>query len=169
MFNLLLLLYYFLPAYVANASPPLLAKLFPRWVAPVDFALSFRGRRLLGSHKTWRGIIGATILGGITFLIQQHFFPMEMHLPWFTGFLLAFGAIVGDSVESFFKRQLHIPAGNPWFPFDQIDYTIGAFLFTFPLFWPGWSLAILLALLNLLLSASAHYIGFLLKINKEPF
>jgi len=44
------------------------------------------------------------------------------------------GALVGDLIKSFFKRKLKIDEGNAWFPFDQIDWIIGAYVFSFPLF-----------------------------------
>jgi CDP-2,3-bis-(O-geranylgeranyl)-sn-glycerol synthase len=42
------------------------------------------------------------------------------------GFLLGFGALSGDLIESFFKRRLNMPSGWLWAPFDQLDWIIGA-------------------------------------------
>ena len=41
------------------------------------------------------------------------------------GPLFAIGALGGDALKSFFKRQVGIRPGGTWFPFDQIDYIIG--------------------------------------------
>src|SRR5687768_4272859 len=57
----------FLPAYVANMSPVLVAKLVPGWKAPIDGGrLGKDGKRLLGPGKTWRGLVGGTLLGAVT-------------------------------------------------------------------------------------------------------
>lgn len=57
----------FLPAYVANMSPVLVAKLIPGWKAPIDGGrLGKDGKPLLGPGKTWRGLVGGTLAGGLT-------------------------------------------------------------------------------------------------------
>jgi CDP-2,3-bis-(O-geranylgeranyl)-sn-glycerol synthase len=48
--------------------------------------------------------------------------------PLLLGFLFGLGALAGDAIESFFKRQANVPAGAAWFPFDQIDYIAGGCL-----------------------------------------
>ncbi len=173
---LLQLVWYFLPVYVANGSPPLLAKLplLGTWNAPVDLGRDWGKRRLFGDHKTWRGLIGGILLAGIVFLVQQRYVsiaplvPYAM-LPWWLGFLLGAGALLGDLVKSFFKRRITIKPGGNWAPFDQIDYAVGAFLLSFPVFWPGLPAALYLVVLSGAISAAAHYLGFQLKVNKERF
>ena len=57
----------FLPAYVANMSPVLVAKVIPGWKAPIDGGrVGKDGQRLLGPGKTWRGLAGGTVLGAAT-------------------------------------------------------------------------------------------------------
>lgn len=59
-------LWLFLPAYLANMAPVFVAKLFPKWSAPIDGGhVGPDGRRLLGAGKTWRGLAGGTLLGGV--------------------------------------------------------------------------------------------------------
>ncbi|MBI3028400.1 MAG: CDP-archaeol synthase [Candidatus Rokubacteria bacterium] len=36
------------------------------------------------------------------------------------------GALAGDLGKSFFKRRLDIASGKPLFPFDQLDFVVGA-------------------------------------------
>lgn len=63
-------LWLFLPAYVANMSPVLSAKLVPGWSAPIDGGRTdAQGRPLLGPGKTWRGLLGGTIAGAATALL----------------------------------------------------------------------------------------------------
>jgi hypothetical protein len=52
---------------------------------------------------------------------------------WLLGPLLGCGDLLGDAIESFLKRQRGTAPGNPWFPFDQIDYIIGGLLFSLPI------------------------------------
>ena len=124
----------YLPAMVANMAP-VFADTYKvlLWLnKPVDFGLSFGGVRLLGSHKTFRGYIAGTVMGGVTAVILfflVHVAPYEsfVHACVF-GCVTGFAALLGDSVKSFFKRRFSIPSGSRWIPFDQIDFVVGATL-----------------------------------------
>ena len=78
------------------------------------------------------------------------------------------GALIGDAVESYFKRQRRIPSGQPWFPFDQTDYIIGGLLFSMPFaVLPVWLILWVFGLyfgLHLLSS----YIGYRLGLKELP-
>jgi len=141
---LLSVLYFMLPAYFANMAPVFVRKV--RFLEiPIDFNKKFRGKPILGKHKTWRGLVFG-IFFGIVIAYLQHFlyrysFFSNISLidynNWLiVGFLLSFGALFGDSVKSFFKRRLGVKPGKPFIPWDQIDYAVGAILFvyiTYPL------------------------------------
>lgn len=126
----------FLPAGVANATPVFANRipLLNRWSTPMDFGLTWRNKRLLGNNKTWRGVLTGTILAGITGWLlfpitdsgQSRLVVLGLSL------LMGFGALLGDALESFIKRQRGVPAGHSWFPFDQIDYIIGGLLIITP-------------------------------------
>lgn len=168
------LAYYFIPAYAANALPPLLVKipLLEKWKTPVDFGKKWHDKPLLGKNKTWRGVIGGTLIGGLIFLLQQHFLPLSSipydSMQWYAGFLLAFGAIfLGDCGKSLLKRRFAKRPGASWIPFDQIDFTIGAFLLTYWIFWPGWFLALILMVLNGFCSMLFHLIGYAIGVTKD--
>ncbi|MGZ8796222.1 MAG: CDP-archaeol synthase, partial [Thermoanaerobaculia bacterium] len=62
--------YMFLPAGVANATPPLLTRFFGLG-RPIDAGRSWRGQPIFGSHKTWLGLIGGTLAGVATFAVQR--------------------------------------------------------------------------------------------------
>ena len=84
------------------------------------------------------------------------------------GPLLGFGALFGDSVESFIKRQMGIKPGRSWFPFDQLDYIFGGLLFS--------SLIVQLSLINYLIIVIVwviihllgSYVGYLLGLKAKP-
>lgn len=130
--------WFFLPAGFANMAPIIGNKIpyWNRWKTPMDFGKSFRGQRILGNNKSWRGFVSGVILAGIVAAIES---PFIYHaLPddhvWFVlaGMAMGAGALLGDAVESFFKRQAKVAPGESWFPFDQIDYILGGLLVVLP-------------------------------------
>ena len=62
-----------------------------------------------------------------------------LNLDYFEGFplmiplvlSLCFGALLGDIVESFFKRRAGKERGEDWIPFDQLDFLLGALFLSF--------------------------------------
>lgn len=126
------ILFYFLPAMVANSAPVFVNKynLLKRLNKPIDFGYSWRGERVLGDNKTIRGFLSGVFSGGCAGIIL---FFVHAQAPY-DSFLLALvygaltggAALVGDSVKSFFKRRIGIRPGALWIPFDQIDYVLGA-------------------------------------------
>lgn len=145
--DILFAFWFFLPAAFANAIPVPIAKIpwLKKFEAPMDFGNTFRGKRIFGSHKTWRGFIAGVIMATLALWIQQllvanYAWAANLtgqvdyeHLPTLIlGPLFAIGALGGDAIESFFKRQHGTPPGHGWFPWDQIDYIIGAAIATAP-------------------------------------
>lgn len=98
----------------ANTTPWILARLLgTRLTAPMDFGLTLRdGRRLLGSHKTWRGFLGASAASGIVGALSG--------VGWWLG--VGFGALsmTGDAVSSAVKRRLGHPPGSEVLGIDQL-------------------------------------------------
>jgi CDP-2,3-bis-(O-geranylgeranyl)-sn-glycerol synthase len=181
--DLVFALWFFLPAGVANLTPVLVYKLpiLRNWSAPIDFGHSWRGHRLLGANKTWRGIISGLIAATLAVWLQTTLLrhsswlvgvsrPLDyMALPYFTlGFLLGLGALGGDALKSFFKRQLKVASGRSWFPFDQLDYVVGGLLLSalvvrLPAVIYAYIIVVYFAL-HLLFS----YLGYLLKLKDHP-
>lgn len=141
----------FVPALLANTGAIISTKLLPKSDFPVDFYRTFRGRRIFGAHKTWRGLICGILMSMIVFSAQKVIFK---ETPFFKdlslidyektsllfGFLSGFGSLLGDIVKSFFKRQYDIAPGKPWLPFDQIDWLIGSVLFIYPFLNLSWEI-----------------------------
>jgi len=131
-----------LPAYVANAAAVLVGG-----GRPIDFGKKWKdGSRVLGDGKTWRGLLAGAFVGIIVgfglavagkFLANGDFafiglsdfggFPIE--IPIVSS--ICFGALMGDIVESFFKRRVGRKRGEDWIPFDQIDFILGVLFFSF--------------------------------------
>ncbi len=146
-------LWIFLPAGFANMAP-VLAKKVPGLQfldIPIDGGGTFRKRRIFGANKTVRGFVAGFVLAWFGVLLQRYVWN-HVGLPCLQcgletnyaenlvtvnaallALLYSFGALGGDAIESFFKRQLDKPAGSRWVPFDQLDYIVGGLLATYPI------------------------------------
>ena len=85
------------------------------------------------------------------------------------GALLGLGAILGDLVESYYKRKAGIPSGKSWKPWDQLDFVIGGIIFSFFVFVPPAEVVLVLLIFSPLLHIGANYLGYYLKINKKKW
>ncbi len=165
-------LLFFLPAGIANMSPIFSSRLplLKSWTAPLDFGRSYRGKRIFGANKTWRGLVTGVVMGTLTGMaLYGPFLADDSKLDFLlVCAAMSCGALVGDAVESFFKRQRGIPSGSSWFPFDQTDYIIGGLVFTLPFgLLPLWLVAWVFGLyfgLHLLSS----YVGYLVGLKDKP-
>lgn len=119
-------LWLFLPAIAANMAPVFAARyhLLPGLNRPLDGGNIWRNKRILGDHKTARGALIGIFAGTLIGLLQGQAL---------IGLLQGFGALAGDAAKSFVKRRLSKPPGTSWSPWDQIDFILGAVLFTAPL------------------------------------
>ncbi|MFO8016028.1 MAG: CDP-archaeol synthase [Candidatus Woesearchaeota archaeon] len=172
--------YFMLPAYLANAAPVLTKNVLKSLARPLDMGHHLRGRPLFGSHKTLRGLLAAIVAGIVVFLVQVclHRFPLFQGIELFDyssfysqyyilpGFLLGFGAIMGDLVESLIKRQASINAGGRWIPWDQVDFLIGALLLFFLIYIPSWKVIVILFVLTPLIHIGMNHLAFYLNIRK---
>jgi CDP-2,3-bis-(O-geranylgeranyl)-sn-glycerol synthase len=175
-------LWFFLPAGLANAVPVVVSKLpyLKRWNTPLDFGKEHKGQPIFGANKTWRGLLAgmvvATLVIGLQKLATQNiswfadisWIDYEPTKIWLLGPLSGAGALLGDAVESFFKRRRGTPAGQPWFPFDQIDYIIGGsllslFVIRLPLSHYIWTLAVWLGM-----HIVTVYVFYLLGVRDKP-
>lgn len=141
----------FLPllgAFLAHA-PVLRFGLFPGIARPIDGGATFRGRRIFGDNKTWRGAIVMTsgVVAAACLLAQAPAYWSRLpegiqHAgPLVFGLLLGLGAVVGELPNSFLKRQLDIgageqersPVGIALVILDQGDFVLGAWLLLAPI------------------------------------
>jgi CDP-2,3-bis-(O-geranylgeranyl)-sn-glycerol synthase len=139
-------LWFYVPAYAANMSPVLVRGRFGLLAVPLDAGRTLGGKRVLGDHKTWRGLLAAALTGALVFELQRLLYVCGIATslaaidygaqPWGAGVLLGLGAMVGDAVKSFFKRRIGIAPGASWPVFDQIDFLLGAYLLALPIYAP---------------------------------
>ena len=174
---ILSVIYLYLPIGIANIFASLSRHLFPRWNYPLDFNQSFRGQRVLGSHKTWRGLIIGILAAFLFFIWQKYLYAYYPSIRDFSlvdynaisllaGAVMGLGAILGDALKSFFKRQLNIAPGRPWFPFDQLDFVIGGVLLSWPLVPVSGNIILATMVLGLLFHLLFKVIGYICRVDK---
>ena len=180
----LTLIWLFLPMAVANMGP-VIANNIPimkRFNQPLDLGKTFRGKRIFGSHKTIRGILAGTIMGLLVVVIQVVLTSM---FNWpeslsrgvdysessimLMGLFMGFGAMAGDAIKSFFKRQIGVEPGHSWVPFDQLDFVLGGFLASLPFFTLSIKLYALGIFLALVLHPTINVIAWILRLQDKPF
>lgn len=183
----LIALWVFMPAGIANMAP-VLAKKVPGLNflnKPIDGGASFRKKRIFGDHKTVRGFVAGFVLAWLAVLLQRVVWKnvalpclqcgMDNHYAMqlttvnslLLAFLYSFGALGGDAIESFFKRQFNKPSGSRWFPFDQLDYIVGGLLATYPVGLYSRDLMIMIVVIFFGLHILSTFIGYHLGLKDE--
>jgi len=170
-------LYLATPAFVANMMPVILARLHVLVFLdkPIDNGFLWRGKRLLGNNKTWRGVIGAMI-GALLVVFIQYYLKIPLGIMTFAydSLLIALvygisiGALVmaGDAIGSIIKRQLGLRSGDPSIPLDQIDYIVLFIIGTIPFTqWTIWS-ACILTVATFFLNIGTNVLAYVTGIKK---
>ncbi|MFZ2456705.1 MAG: CDP-2,3-bis-(O-geranylgeranyl)-sn-glycerol synthase [Candidatus Altiarchaeia archaeon] len=184
-------LWFIFPAYLANSAPVDVSQIksLKKYGTPIDGGKTFRGKRILGDGKTWRGfyagIIAGTLVGLVQTAIQQSLANDYSNLPQMSvalAFMISLGALVGDMAESFLKRQMNLKPGAPLPLFDQLDFVFGAVFFAWA--WIvistgqiagafegmlGWSRFLLILLITPLMHLITNFIAWAWKLKKDPW
>lgn len=134
-------LYLFAPLIVASLLAGIVMHfdLLPSLRRPIDAGGTLYGRRLLGEHKTWRGVVIAVIgcIGGVAlqkYALSNHIGAIALveyrgvNVALF-GAAMGAGAMLGEFPNSFVKRQLGIDPGKTgrglarglFYLWDQVD------------------------------------------------
>lgn len=172
--DILLALLFFLPAGVANSAPPVANKipLLNRWRTRIDFGANIGGEPVFGKNKTWRGMVFGTLLAGLSAIILYPLLGDSIEIgtsSFAMGCILGFGALLGDIIESFFKRRIGIAPGKAWLGFDQLDYVAGAIVLSIPFVRLDAASYAAIILVFFVLHFVVSYIGYLLGIKENPF
>lgn len=171
-------IYLMLPAYISNMAPVFVKKIFNFMAVPLDFDKTINGKPILGKNKTFRGVFFATFSGIAAALLQHYLYRYEFfrQLSFFDysnwllfGFLMGFGAIIGDSVKSFFKRRIGIGPGQRFMPFDQIDFVLVGLIFVMPVFDLTFKILFVSLGISFLLHILSVHLGFYLHIRNEKW
>ena len=154
-------LIFIFPAYCANAAPVLVGG-----GAKMDFGRNFvDGKRVFGDNKTFRGFFFGLAVGVLVGLADVFVF----HLMILFAILTPLGALVGDLAGAFLKRRLGIAPGQPLPVVDQVDFVLGALLFSIPLEIVNWELAITVLLITPPIHLLTNYVAYKLKLKRNPW
>jgi len=169
--------YFMMPAYFANMAPVLFRKInFLNH--PVDFNRKIKNTPILGKNKTYRGIFFGVLSALFIAYLQFYFYKYDFfrtislynYSNWLLiGFLLGFGALIGDLAKSFIKRRRNIMPGQRYIPLDQLDYSVGAILLFS--FYNILSLdkILIIIIMGFFLHIIVNHIAFYLKIRGEKW
>ena len=149
---------------VANSAPILIRQIpfLGKFTYPLDCNVRFfDGRRLLGTSKTWRGLIAAILA---TLLCS-----FALQTGWFTGLAVGSLAMLGDSLSSFIKRRLAMPPSHMALGLDQIPESLLPIIYLHYLWQFDWQYIWVLVLIFTILELMLSRILFLLHIRKRPY
>lgn len=154
-------LVFIFPAYCANAVPVIAGG-----GKPMDFGKNFLdGKRVFGKNKTYRGFFFGLAVGTIVGLSECFLF----NYPLLFGVLSPLGALLGDLAAAFLKRRIGIAPGGLFPIVDQVDFAVGALLFSLPLNIISWNLAIAVIIITPPIHIVTNFVAYKLKLKKNPW
>src|SRR5665647_360581 len=160
------------PAYCANGTPVLAGG-----GTSMDFGRNFvDGKRIFGNNKTFRGFFFGWGVGFGVGLVEGLVFGFESY-PVLFALLIPLGALLGDLTGAFIKRRIGIAPGGLLPIVDQVDFVVGAVVFSLPLALTGWQLGVSafwqVAVAALLITPPIHlftnFLAYKLKLKKNPW
>jgi len=151
------------PAYCANAIPVITGG-----GHPIDFGKRFfDGKPIFGKNKTFRGFFFGLAVGTAVGLVESAFFGYHL----FFGLLLSLGALFGDLSGAFVKRRLGLAPGDLFPVMDQIDFILGAILFSFLVSPPFMSVGLMIAVLIITppIHLLTNFVAYKLGLKNNPW
>jgi len=156
-------LYFIFPAYCANAVPVIFGG-----GRPIDGGRKYQdGRPVFGPRKTFRGFFAGLIIGTLVGFLQGYFTGSFKVI--LLGFMLSLGALTGDLVESFIKRRLGRPPGASFPVADQLDFVLGALLFSIPVSPPSLAVTLTIVIITPPIHLLTNFFAYLLGLKREPW
>jgi CDP-2,3-bis-(O-geranylgeranyl)-sn-glycerol synthase len=161
-------LVFIFPAYCANAVPVIFGGGYP-----LDCGRLFvDGKPVFGRNKTVRGFVCGLAVG--TFVG----FAMSLSNIGYSvllGFVVSLGALLGDLGEAFVKRRLGFVPGAAFPVADQLDFVVGALVFSLivsrarivsP---PSLLVAIVVILVTPPIHLLTNFLAYRVGVKKEPW
>lgn len=149
------------PAYCANAAPVLAGG-----GLAMDFGKNFLdGKRILGKNKTFRGFFFGLMIGVLVGVVETVLFGF----PLLFGLVSSLGALSGDLAGAFSKRRMDIAPGGLLPIIDQIDFVVGALVFSLPLGMVYWELAVAVLIITPPVHLFTNYVAYKLKLKSNPW
>jgi CDP-2,3-bis-(O-geranylgeranyl)-sn-glycerol synthase len=149
------------PAYCANAVPVIAGG-----GKPMDFGKNFfDGKRVFGNNKTYRGFFFGLAVGIAVGLVECFLFGY----PILFSVLSPLGALLGDLAAAFLKRRLGIAPGGLFPVVDQVDFVVGALLFSLPLAIVSWELTVAVLIITPPIHLVTNFVAYKLGLKKNPW
>ena len=156
---------FILPAYFANATPVIAGG-----GLPIDLGKKFvDGKPIFGKNKTFRGFLFGLVVGTGVGLSESA--VLSLPYPITFGLLLSLGALFGDLAGAFLKRRLAIPPGSLLPIVDQVDFIVGALIFSL-LLSPSmltWELALTVLLITPPIHLLTNFAAYKLGLKSNPW
>ena len=165
-------------------APVLRWDLLPALTHPLDGGRTWRGRRLLGDNKTWRGALCMTagVVVATVLLWQWNWWRDQLpdavraSSPVLVGLLVGLGTVAGELPNSFLKRRLDIapgarrrsPGGVALAVLDQGDLVLGIWVLLAPVWvMPVWLGAVAFAAIAAI-HAVVNVVGYAVGARAAP-
>jgi CDP-2,3-bis-(O-geranylgeranyl)-sn-glycerol synthase len=155
-------LYFMIPAYVANSTPTIFGG-----GKAIDLGRRFiDGEPIFGANKTIRGFIGGLALGSSVGIVEALVFSQGL-LP--KSVLTSLGSLSGDLAGAFIKRRMKLSPGFPLPLMDQLDFILGALLFSCPIYGLNMNVIFILLLITPPLHLATNSIAYALKLKNTAW
>ncbi len=151
------------PAYCANGIPVIFGG-----GIPLDFGKKFfDGKPIFGKNKTFRGFFSGLVVGTAIGFVESAFF----NYPSTFGLFLSLGALFGDLAGAFAKRRLGLCPGDLLPVVDQVDFIIGAVLFSLPIYLQtlSWELVITALIVTPPIHLLTNFAAYKLGLKSNPW
>ncbi|MGF3522913.1 MAG: CDP-archaeol synthase, partial [Candidatus Bathyarchaeia archaeon] len=120
---------------------------------------------IFGANKTFRGFFFGLAIGTGVGIVEYLLFSY----PLLFSFLTPLGALLGDLAGAFLKRRLNLAPGSLLPIVDQVDFVVGALLFSLPLNLVTADLAVAVLLITPPIHLLTNFAAYKLKLKKNPW
>ncbi|MEK6973576.1 MAG: CDP-2,3-bis-(O-geranylgeranyl)-sn-glycerol synthase [archaeon] len=163
------ILLFVIPLYIANSS----AVVF-HGKTPIDFHKKLMdGYPILGEGKTVKGAFFGILFGTLSAVLLYYLLPQTTLLLTnnylYAGFVLAFGAILGDMCGAFIKRRFGLERGKPVLFLDQLDFVAGGIILTMPFIQLSFIEILIIVIATPLIHKLANMFAYNAKLKKHPW
>jgi CDP-archaeol synthase len=132
-----------------------------RYAWPLDGGLTLTNGRLLGAHKTIRGVVLAVLATAVAARL--------LGLTATTGIVVALAAMTGDTIASFVKRRLGIKPGGMAIGLDQLPESLLPLAIVGPAHGLSWTAVVALSLAFLIFELAASRLLYRLHLRRHPY
>ena len=165
-------------------APVLALDLFPALKRPLDGGRSWRGARIFGDNKTWRGALFMTAGVWLATIALWQWpwwrsqLPDEVRDagPVLVGMVLGLGTVLGELPNSFLKRRMGIAAGSQrrsaaglaLSVLDQGDFVLGIWVLLLPIWVMSVPQAVFAFVVVVAVHAVINVIGYAIGARAAP-